>query len=103
MKQSNLIRKEGAVPEIGGKGAALRVTAHAEQAQKIKTPLYAALGLLVVVDFFVHREHAAFIWDSVPGFSTLFGLIATALIIFVSKFIGLGLTRPENYYGGRHD
>ncbi|TAK03413.1 MAG: hypothetical protein EPO39_12195 [Candidatus Manganitrophaceae bacterium] len=64
----------------------------------MKTPLYAALGLLVVVDFFVHREHAALIWESIPGFSAAFGLIATVLIIFVSKFLGLGLMKREDYY-----
>ena len=68
------------------------------QIQKIKTPLYIALGFLVVVDFFAHREHAAFIWDAIPGFSTFYGLIATVLIIFVSKFLGYGLMKPEDYY-----
>lgn len=75
----------------------------AERVQKVKTPLYAALGFLVVVDFFLHREHAAFVWDSIPGFSAFYGLIATALIIFVSKLLGVGLMKPENYYGGQYD
>lgn len=102
MKQSNSIRKEEAAPAERLDRLSLKGR-DAEQIQKIKTPLYAALGLLVVVDFFVHREHAAFGWDSIPGFSAFYGLIAAALIIFVSKFLGYGLMKPENYYGGQHD
>lgn len=102
MKQSSSIRKEEAAP--AERFDRLSQKAHSdEQVRKIKTLLYAALGFLVVVDFFVHREHAAFGWDSIPGFSAFYGLIAAALIIFISKFLGVGLMKPENYYGGQHD
>lgn len=96
MKVENRSAREGA-----GRLRLERYFGKPEQIQKMKPPLYAALGLLVAVDFFVHREHAALIWESIPGFSALFGLIATVLIIFVSKFLGLGLIKPENYYGGQ--
>ena len=70
-----------------------------EQIQKIKTPLYAALGFLVVVDLFVHREHVAFIWDGIPGFNAFYGLISTVLIIMVAKFVGHAwLMKSEDYY-----
>ena len=72
-----------------------------EQIQKIKALLYGALGFLVVLDFFIRGAHVAFIWDSIPGFSAFYGLIATVLIIVVSKFLGhVWLMKPENYYGG---
>lgn len=112
--QSSSTRKEGSVPTKGLDKAPMKISNNAahqggglnldryfgkpEQFQKMKTPLYAALGILVVADFFVHREHAELIWESIPGFSTAFGLIATVLIIFVSKFLGLGLMKREDYY-----
>ncbi|MBI3804596.1 MAG: hypothetical protein HY282_12635 [Nitrospirae bacterium] len=74
-----------------------------EQIQKITIPLYGVLGTLVLIDFLVPREHAVFIGDSIPGFSALYALIATLLIIFVSKFLGRGLMKSEDYYGGRYD
>gem|GEM_PF-6586876 len=69
-----------------------------EQIQKIKTPLYATLGFLVVIDLFVHRDHVTFIGDSIPGFSAVYGLISTVLIIFASKALGAGLMKREDYY-----
>lgn len=112
--QSSSTRSEGTVPTRGLDKPSVKVAKNdarqggglnlnsdfgkPEQIQKMKTPLYAVLGFLVVVDFFVHREHAALIWESIPGFSAVFGLIATVLIIFVSKFLGLGLMKREDYY-----
>lgn len=73
-----------------------------EQLERIKKPLYAALAVLVAADFFIHREHASLIWESIPGFNALYALIATVLIIVVSKFLGHAwLMKPENYYGER--
>ena len=37
-----------------------------EQIQKTKKILYALLGFLVVADFFIYREHAALMWESIP-------------------------------------
>lgn len=92
---------QGANPPAWQDGVGLRLERYfgkPEQIQKLKIPLYAVVGLLVVVELFIHKEHAAFIWDSIPGFSVIYGLIATALIIVVSKFLGLVLTRREDYY-----
>jgi hypothetical protein len=73
-----------------------------EQVQMVKKVLYALLGLLIVADFFIHREHAALMWESIPGFNALYALIATVLIIVISKFLGhVWLMKPENYYGER--
>lgn len=106
--QSSSAGKEGAIPAVkvtkrpaeqsGGRLNLESYLGKPEQIQKMKIPLYAALGLLVVVDFFVHRDHAAFIWDSIPGFSAVYALIATIVIVFVSKFLGLGLMKREDYY-----
>lgn len=64
--QSSSTRKEESIPSVkvakqaapqgGGRLNLEKYVGNPEQIQKIKTPLYAALGLLVVVDFFVHRS-----------------------------------------------
>jgi hypothetical protein len=70
-----------------------------EKMAKIKKGFYILLGLLVVLDFFIHRHHAAFFWDVIPGFSAVYGLVSTILIIVVSKFIGHALLmKKEDYY-----
>lgn len=108
--QTSATRKKEAASTKGLDGVAVKVTkqsVHAggsnlvkpEQIQKIKTPLIAALVLLAVVDIFVHGDHATFIWDSIPGFSAVYGLVTTVLIIVVSKFLGHAfLMKPEDYY-----
>src|SRR5579884_3566062 len=111
--QSSSTRKEGTVPTKGLDKSSVKVSKNShpvgglnlesyvgtpERIQKMKTPLLAALGVLVVIDFFINREHAALIWDSIPGFGAVYGLIATVLIVFVSKFLGVGLMKREDYY-----
>ena len=60
---------------------------------------YGALIILIIVDFIVPRHEIHFFGDKIPGFWSLFGLIACVLIIIVSKWIGhMGLMKDENYY-----
>lgn len=60
------------------------------------------LGLILVLasDFFVHREHAMYIWDKIPGWGAFYGFFSCVLIILVSKFLGhqCGIMRSEDYY-----
>lgn len=53
---------------------------------------------LIIVDFFIAREHPYFTWDKIPGFNAFFGFISCVLIIFVSLFIGKFITKKEDYY-----
>ena len=71
-----------------------------EHAQNRWRLLYIALAVIVIADFFVPREHAAFFWDEIPGWGALYGFIACSLIVFVSKFLGHqgGLMKKEDYY-----
>ena len=71
-----------------------------ERMKTVKRIFYATLVLLVAGDFLIPREHAHFIWDTIPGFSAVYGFISCVLIIVVSKFIGHsgGLMVRENYY-----
>jgi hypothetical protein len=60
---------------------------------------WATLALVVVIDFFLPRPYLHFFWDSIPGFSAVYGLFSCILIIVVSKALGkLWLSKPEDYY-----
>ncbi len=63
---------------------------------------YAVLALLVVVDAIpalVNKEHAHTKLEHMPGFWSLFGFIACALIVIVSKWYGhTGIMTREDYY-----
>lgn len=60
---------------------------------------YLALALVFVADFLVHREHAIYLWDKIPGWGALYGFVSCVLIILVSKFVGHhGVMQDEDYY-----
>jgi len=61
---------------------------------------YLSLALVFLSDFFVHREHAMYIWDKIPGWGAVYGFVSCVLIILVSKFIGhqCGIMQDEDYY-----
>ena len=65
----------------------------------MKKIAYAALILIIVIDFFIPRHEVHFFGDRIPGFWSLFGFVACILIILISKWIGrLGIMQDENYY-----
>ena len=65
----------------------------------MKKIAYTALILIVIFDFFIPRYDIHFFGDGIPGFWSLFGLIACILIILISKWIGhLGIMQDEHYY-----
>jgi hypothetical protein len=66
----------------------------------LKRLSYLALVLVVVADFLVHREHAIYFWDKLPGWGALYGFISCVVIILVSKFLGHqgGIMQGEDYY-----
>lgn len=65
----------------------------------IKGLSYIALFLVVAADFFVHRHHATFIWDAIPGFGAVYGFVSCVLMIIVFKFVGhVWLMKKEDYY-----
>ena len=63
---------------------------------------YAVLGLLVVLDampFIVDKEHAHTAIEHLPAFWSVFGFVACALIIVLSKWYGhAGIMTREDYY-----
>ncbi len=80
----------------------MRLTKYLEDPQKIshlKKGSFVVLALLVLADLLVPRDHALFPWDFIAGFHAGYGLLATIVIIVVSKFIGhLFLMKREDYY-----
>lgn len=73
--------------------------------QRLKTVVrlsYVVLGLLVVVDalpFLVDKEHAHTAVEKWPGFWSVFGFVACALIVLLSKWYGkAGIMQREDYY-----
>ena len=73
--------------------------------QRLKTVVglcYVVLALLIVVDalpFLVDKEHAHTKAEQWPGFWSLFGFVACALIVLLSKWYGkAGIMQREDYY-----
>lgn len=66
--------------------------------------MLALMALLVLADVLIPRSDGHFAWSSFGGFGAVFGLIACALIIVVSRTLGHALLeRPEHYYGDDGD
>jgi len=59
--------------------------------------LYAVCGLLLIPEFFLHRE-PHFRFDSFWGFFAILGFVTCAILILFSKLIGFVLKVKENYY-----
>ena len=66
---------------------------------------WSALGVLsliaVITELSVPHdpEHAAYWWNSIPGFYAAFGFVGCVAIIVISKWIGkILLQRGEEYY-----
>lgn len=53
---------------------------------------------LVVIDFFIPREHTYLIFETIPGFSAVYGFVAcTALVVF-AKILRKVCKRDMDYY-----
>lgn len=65
---------------------------------KLKVAFGIVLGLLVALDFRIHK-HAYFHLEDLPGFYVIYGFIACVIIVAFSKGLGkLWLTKNEGYY-----
>jgi hypothetical protein len=59
---------------------------------------FTALGLLLLVDFFVPK-HAEFSWGETPCFFAAYGYISCVLLVLVAKILRFFIKRDEDYYG----
>ena len=69
-----------------------------ETIRKLWILLYAACGVLAVLDFFPPHRHPHFGFDGFVGFYSLLGFVSCAALILFSKLMGLFLKVKENYY-----
>ncbi len=69
-----------------------------ENVKKLLIIFFSALGVLLAVDFFVHK-HTYFPWEEWPEFYAIFGFVACVILVLVSKYILRPLVkRGEDYY-----
>ncbi len=71
-----------------------------KRSNALKKMMYLAMAFFFALDFAVPRHHAAFPWDEIPGFLSVYGFLSCVVIIVVSKFIGhrCGIMKGEDYY-----
>jgi len=65
---------------------------------KVKWTFVVVLAVVVCLEFFIERSNKEFGVEVIVFFEVFFGFVSCALIIFVSKFLGLFLKRSEDYY-----
>jgi hypothetical protein len=68
-----------------------------ENVNRLLRGFYILCGLLVALDFFVHR-HISHDWEHLPGFYAIFGFVACVLLVLVAKEMRKVLMRKEDYY-----
>ncbi|WP_245335323.1 hypothetical protein [Shewanella sp. WXL01] len=65
--------------------------------QRILYALYACCGLLVVLDFVIHR-HVYHSWENLPIFYPIYGFVGCVILVLIAKWMRTFLMRPEDYY-----
>jgi hypothetical protein len=65
--------------------------------KRLMRGLYIACGLLVALDFVIHR-HILHSWERIPAFYALYGFVGCVLLVVVAKWMRTILMRPTDYY-----
>jgi len=65
--------------------------------QRLLYFFYAALIVLLIVDFFIHK-HDDFPWEAAPEFFAVYGFVSCVALIFIAKLLRKIVGRKENYY-----
>ena len=68
-----------------------------ENVNRLLRGFYAICGVLVVLDFVLHR-HIAHSWENAPAFYAIFGFIACVVLVLIAKEMRKVLMRKEDYY-----
>jgi len=68
-----------------------------ENVKRLLRGFYAVCGVLVVLDFVLHR-HIAHSWENTPAFYAIFGFIACVVLVLIAKEMRKALMRKEDYY-----
>ena len=77
----------------------LEIFDRAKNRKRLLIGFYAALVLLVLSEFFIHK-HPVFPWEHYFGFSAVYGFASCLLLVFVAKLLRFILLRKEDYYDG---
>lgn len=59
--------------------------------------LYISCGLLLLLDFIIHR-HTIHHWEDLLGFYSIYGFIGCTAIVIGSKWLRALVEREEDYY-----
>jgi hypothetical protein len=68
-----------------------------ENVKKMLKVFYVSCGLLVLVDFFVHR-HIYHDWENIPAFYAIYGFIGCVVLVLIATEMRKFLMRGEDYY-----
>ncbi|MBN3560753.1 hypothetical protein [Aliamphritea spongicola] len=68
-----------------------------ENIKKMLKVFYVICGLLVLVDFMVHR-HIYHDWENIPAFYAIYGFIGCVVLVLIAKEMRKFLMRGEDYY-----
>lgn len=68
-----------------------------ENVRKLLRVFYVICGLLVVVDFIVHR-HIYHDWENIPAFYAIYGFVGCVVLVLIAKEMRKFLMRGEDYY-----
>ena len=59
--------------------------------------LYICCGLLVILDFVIHR-HTIHPWENLWAFYPIYGFLGCVILVFIAAWMRTFLMRDENYY-----
>ncbi|MBE9397665.1 hypothetical protein IOQ59_10370 [Pontibacterium sp. N1Y112] len=68
-----------------------------ENVKKMLKVFYVICGLLVLVDFIVHR-HIYHDWENIPAFYAIYGFIGCVVLVLIATEMRKFLMRGEDYY-----
>ncbi len=68
-----------------------------ENVRKLLRVFYVICGLLVLVDFIVHR-HVYHDWENIPAFYAIYGFVGCVVLVLIAKEMRKFLMRGEDYY-----
>lgn len=65
--------------------------------KRILRALYAVCGILVILDFVIHR-HTYLDIEKIPAFYAAYGFVGCVLLVLIAKWMRTFLMRDEDYY-----
>ena len=68
-----------------------------ENVRKMLRVFYVICGLLVLVDFMVHR-HIYHDWENIPAFYAIYGFVGCVVLVLIATEMRKFLMRGEDYY-----